>query len=96
MFQGKKRVYTPTADPSFLGLSPNPEVTDQKSYDVYHFPGKMSEKGIHHRSKKKGIHHRASDPEKEKRRVSTVAVYTFFFPVFEGNDYDQNRQMTES
>ena len=29
------------------------------------------------------VHHtmQASDPEKEKRRVSTVVVYTFFFPV---------------
>ena len=45
------------------------------------FPGKTREKGIHHRSGQKGIHHRASDPEKEKRRVSTVVVYTFFFPV---------------
>ena len=31
-------------------------------------------------SGKRGILHRASDPEKEKRRVSTVVVYTFFFP----------------
>ena len=145
---GEKRVYTTTVgrwDPSFLGLSPDPE--------VYHFPGKTidteydrakvppyngndpppapgslkrslfptllnevqnkgtqgvrarygaelppiisivrhpgrpvilgmetREKGIHHRSRKKGIHHRASDPEKKKRRVSTVVVYTFFFP----------------
>ena len=36
---------------------------------------------MHHRSGKEGIHHRASDAETEKRRVSTVVVYTFFFPV---------------
>ena len=31
----------------FLGLSPDPEVTEQKkkSYGVYHFPGKTREKG---------------------------------------------------
>ena len=80
--QGKKEYTPPPRDPSFLGLSPDPEVTEQKkNYGVYPFPGKTREKGIHHRSgKKKGIHHRASDPEKEKRGVSTVVVYTFFFP----------------
>ena len=52
------------------------------------FAGKAKVRGkksIHHHRgtplfSVKGIHHRASDPEKEKRRVSTVVVYTFFFP----------------
>ena len=35
---------------------------------------KQGKRGIHHRSGKKGIHRRASDPAKDKRRVSTVVV----------------------
>ena len=80
--QGKKEYTPPPWGPSFLGLSPDPEVTEQKTlWCIPCFLGKTREKGIHHRSRKKGIHHSASDPEKEKRRVSTVVVYTLFFPV---------------
>ena len=78
----EKKEYTPPPwHPSFLGLSPDSEVTQQeKLWCIPCFPGKTREKGIHHRSGKKGIHHRASDPtQKIKRRVSTVVVYTFFF-----------------
>ena len=54
-----KSVYTPPLwHPSSLGLSPDPEVTEQNSYGVYHFLGKTKEKGMHHRSGKKGIQHR--------------------------------------
>ena len=61
-------MYPPPWEPSVLGLSPDPEVTEQKkSYGVFHFPGKTREMGIHHRSGKKGLRHRASDPEKEKK-----------------------------
>ena len=65
--QGKEEYTPPPWNLSFLGLSPDPKVAEQKSYCVYPFPGKTREKGIHHRSGKKGIHHRASDPEKEKK-----------------------------
>ena len=59
--------------------------------------GKTREKGIHHRSGKKGIHHRGLRPEKEKRRVSTVVVYTFIFPallpvVIHYSNYSQSVQ----
>ena len=70
--------------PSFLGLSPDPEVTEQKSYGVYHFPGKTREKGIRHRSGKKGIHHRASDPVKEKKEGLHGGGVYFFLPCFGG------------
>ena len=36
----REKEYTPALwHPSFLGLSLYPEVTEQKSYGVYHFPG---------------------------------------------------------
>ena len=82
-FAGEKRVYTTTVAPLLFRSVARPRGhRAKKGYGVYHFPGKIREKGIHHRSGKKGIHHRASDPEKEKRGVSTVVVYTFFFPEF--------------
>ena len=78
---GEKRVYTTTAGPLFSPSVARPRGHRAKiSCGVYHFPGKTRGKGIHHRSGKKGLHHRASDPEKEKREVSTVVVYTFFLP----------------
>ena len=80
MGRGQKEYTPPPRDPSFLGLSPDPEVTEQKSYGVYHFPGKTREKGIHHRSGKKGIHHRASDPEKEKKEGLHGGGVYFFLP----------------
>ena len=70
-------VYTTALAPLLdVGLSPDVEVAEQKSYGVYHLPWKARKKGVHHR-----VYIEASDPEKEKRRVSTVVVYTFFFPV---------------
>ena len=75
--QGKKKEYTPPLwHPSFLGLSPDPEVTEQKKSRCIPFSGKTREKGIHHRSGKK----KPQTPKKKKRRVSTVVVYTFFLP----------------
>ena len=78
--RGKKSIHHHRGTPPFSVCRPTPRSQSKKSYGVYHFPGKTREKGIHHRSGKKGIHHRTSDPEKEKRRVSTVVVYLFFFP----------------
>ena len=60
----------------FSVCRPTPRSQSKQRYGVYHFHGKTREKGIHHRSGKKGIHHRASDPEKEKRRVSTVVLFS--------------------
>ena len=74
---GKKSIHHHRGTPLFSVCRPTPRSQSKKSYGVYHFPVKTREKGIHHRSGKKGIHHRASDPEKEKRGVSTVVVYTF-------------------
>ena len=86
-------VFCPGPFPSFLGLSPDPGVTEQKSYGVYFFPGKTREKGIHHRSGKKGIHHEASDPEKKKEGFHGGGVY-FLLPCasFAG----KNRELTDS
>ena len=80
MLQGKKEYAPPPRDPSFLGLSPDPEVTEQKTLWFIPFPGKTREKGIHHRSGKKGIHHRASDPEKEKEEGLHGGGVYFFLP----------------
>ena len=78
LWQGKKSIHHQRGTPLFSVCRPTPRSQSKKNYGVlYHFPGKTREKGLHHGSGKKGIHHRASDPEKEKRRVSTVVVYTF-------------------
>ena len=82
IFRGKKSIHHHRGTPAFSVCRPPRGHRAKKNYGVCHFPGKTREKGIHHRSGKKGIHHEASDPKKEKRRVSTVVVYTFFFPDF--------------
>ena len=71
----EKRVYTTTVAPFFLGLSPDPEVTEQKKLWSIPFSWETREKGIHHRSGKKGIHHRASDTEKEKKKGLAFGVF---------------------
>ena len=59
--------------PSSLGLSPDPEVTEQKRlWCITISLGKQGKKGIHHRSGKKGVLYRGPDPEKGKKGVSTV------------------------
>ena len=64
--QGRKKEYTPPPwHPSFLGLSPDPEVTEQRSYGVHHFPGERREKGIHTICPERRVYTiEASDPEK--------------------------------
>ena len=77
-FQGRNEGTPPPWHPSILGLSPDPEVTEQKSYGVYHLPGKaVYTIGPERRS----YTTEASDPEK-KGRVSIVVAYTHFFPGF--------------
>ena len=78
--QGKKEYTPPPWDPSFLGLSPDPEVTEQKKLWCIPFSWENKEKGIHHRSGKRGIHHRASDPEKEKKGGLHGGGVYFFLP----------------
>ena len=80
LFQGKEEYTPPPWHPAFLGLSPDPEVTERKKLMVYTiFLGKQG-KGVYtigpwHRSGKKGVHHRGLRPGKgKKRRVSTVVA----------------------
>ena len=87
---GKKSIHHHRGTPLFSVCLPTLRSQSKKSYGVYHFPGKTREKGLHHRSGKKGKHHRASDPEKKKRRVSTVVVYPFFFPEKEPQESSHN------
>ena len=79
LFQGKKEYTPPPWDPFFLGLSPDPEVTEKKNAMVYTiFLGKQGKRvyTIEPQTRKK-----------KKRRVSAVMVYTFFFPVFTYSSY---------
>ena len=72
------RWYTsPPQRPSFLGLSPDPEVTEQKSYGVYHVLAKQGKRLYTIGPERRVYTIEASDPEKEERRVSTVVVHTF-------------------
>ena len=65
----RKKEYAPSPWhlPS-LALSPDPEVTEQKSYGVYQSLGKAREKGIHHRPRRKVYTVEASDPKRKKKR----------------------------
>ena len=79
--RGKKSTHHHRGAPPFSVCRPTPRSQSKNICGVYPFPGKTREKGIHHRSGKKGIH--TIEPQtlkKKKRRVSTVVVYTFFFP----------------
>ena len=78
---GEKRVYTTTVGPLFSRSVARPRGHRAKKAMVYTvFLGKQGKRVNTIGPERRGIHHRASDPEKEKRRVSTVVVYTFFFP----------------
>ena len=80
--QGKKEYTPPPWHPSFLGLLPHPEVTEQKQLWCIPFSWENKGKGIHHRSGKKGIHHEASDPEKKKKGGFPRWWCIFFLPCF--------------
>ena len=76
--RGKKtKEYTPPPwHPSFLGLSPDPDVTEQKKAMVY-----TKGKGFCTIGPERRVF--TIEPQtlkKKKRRVSTVVVYNFFFP----------------
>ena len=77
--QGKKEYTPPPWHPSFLGLSPDPEVAEQKKAMVYTiFLGKQG-KRVYTIGPERRVY--TIEPRKrKKRRVSTVVVYTFFFP----------------
>ena len=72
-----KRVYTTTVAPLFWP----PRSQGKKPYGVYHL-GKPGKRGYTIIPERRAHTIEASDPEKEKRKVSTVVVCTFFFPVF--------------
>ena len=76
---GKREYAPPPWHPSSLGLSPDPEVTEQN----YVFLGENKGKGIHHRGQDRRVYYtiEAQTPNKKKRRVSIVVVYTFLFLV---------------
>ena len=78
---GKKEYTPPPWHPPFPGLSPDPEVTEQKKAMVHTiFLGKQGKRVYTVGPERRVFTIEASDPEKEKRRVSTVVVYTLFFP----------------
>ena len=77
---GKKECTPPPWHPSFLGLFPDPEVTEQKELWCTPFSWENKGKGVYTIGPERRVYTiEASDPEKEKRTVSTVVVYTFFF-----------------
>ena len=75
---GEKEYTPPPWHPSFLCLLP--EVTHQKSlWSIHHFPGK-TRKGAYNIGPERGVYTtRPQTRKKEKKRVSTVVVYAFFF-----------------
>ena len=77
-----KECAPPPWHPSSPGLSLNPEVTEQK--ELWRLPCPLGKQGkrVYTIGPERGVYTiEASDPEKEKWRVSTVGVYTVFFPV---------------
>ena len=84
LFQGKKEYTPPPRDPSFLRRSPDPEVTEQKKLWCIPFSwGKQGKKVYTIGPERRVYTVEPQTQEKKKRRVSTVVVYTFFFPAFQ-------------
>ena len=84
VIQGRKEYTPPPRDPSFLGLSPDPEVTEQKK--LWCIPFSWENKGEGYTPPERRVY--TIEPQirkKKKRGVSTVVVYTFFFPVIGGS-----------
>ena len=73
----------PPWHPSILGLSPDPEVAEQKkSYVVYLFPGKTREKGVYTNGPEGRVYTtEASDHQKEKKEGFCGGSVYFFFSV---------------
>ena len=63
----EKRVSPTLWDPPLSICRTTPRSQSKKGYGAYHFLGKTTEKGIHHRPGKKGIHHRGFRPRKRKK-----------------------------
>ena len=77
---GRKEYAPPPWHPSFLGLSPDPEATEQTKLWCIPFSWENKEKCIHRRSGKKGIHHRGLRPWKWKKEGFHGGGVYFFFP----------------
>ena len=77
----RKKYTPPPSHPSFLGLSPDPEVTEQKKTMVYTvFLEKQGKKVYTIGPERRVYIIEPQTPKKKKRRVSTMVVYTFFSP----------------
>ena len=79
-----KKEKTPPWQPSFLGLSPDSEVTEQKKTMVYTiFLGKIGKRVFTIGPERRENTIEPQTPKKKKRRVSMVVANTFFFPALE-------------
>ena len=80
--QGKKRVYTTTVGPLFSRSVARPRGHRAKKAMVYTiFLGKQGKRVYTIGPKRRVYTIEPQTQKKKKRRVSTVVVYTFFFPV---------------
>ena len=78
---GEKEYTPPPWHPSFLGPSPSPEVTEQKSYGVYPFSWEnKGKKGYTPIGPERRVYTIEPQTRKKKRRVSTVVGVYFFLP----------------
>ena len=78
---GKKEYTPPPWHFSFLGLSPDPEDTEQKKTMVYTiFLGKQGKRVYTTGPERRVYTIEPQNRKKKKGRVSTVVVYAFFFP----------------
>ena len=77
---GEKRVYTTTVAPLFSRSVDRPRGHRAKKAMVHTILlGKQGKRAYTIGLERREYTIEASDPDKEKRRVSTVVVYTFFF-----------------
>ena len=92
----KKKVYTATAGPLFSRSVARPRGHRAKKAMVYTIFLEKQGKRVYTVGPERRIYTIEPQTRKKKKRgVSTVVVYTFFFPVYEQRHYYANKAKTE-
>ena len=78
--RGKKSIHHHRGTPLFSVCRLTPRSQSKKSYGAYHFPGKTRKRVYTIGPERRVYTIEPQTRKKKNRRVSTVVVYTFFFP----------------
>ena len=79
-FREIKSMHHHRGTPPFSVRRPTPRSQSKQSYGIYHFLGKQGQRVYTIGPERMVYTIEPQTPKKKKRRVSTVVVYTFFFP----------------